>query len=352
MNGTYDEKVIFTYYFVIHKCKTYLVHLSENGSFSETYNSIWAGSKFNEQVFVHFVTSLNWISIHDKHIVPAMKAANEDEFTMVRKMVERFSKRVNMFLQCFKKEDSSSIKSEETFDKEVTPTIESYKNEESKRLRSIQNEKKDDDKRTFRKWLSKFHELRQERGVWSLSRQADLHWKLDRRENYLRMRRKLTINYDYDDHHEASAKRDKTSIPNKAKNLNTQKIKKINGDSEQWMDWRFNGSLASESDSLTSSDDQEWNLIVSDDERVETIDLSPEKKFSAECEMIVLLAAIKGRIELTSTHLFFYVDREHSSNIEQESIIVDSEILLDRKWSIFDIREIYLRNYMLRPIAL
>ncbi|GES99838.1 neurobeachin-like protein 1 isoform X2 [Rhizophagus clarus] len=368
-NGSYDEKVTFTYYFIMHKCKNYLAHLSENGSFNEAFDSIWVGKNFNNNIFTQFVTSCNWISIHNKHIVPAMKAANEDEFTMVRKMVERFSKKVNMLLLRFRKEDSSSLKSEEAFDNEITLIIKSYKDEESNRLTSVQADKKNDDLRTSRKWLSKFHELTQERGVWSLSRQNDLHWKLDRRENYSRMRRKLTINYDYDAHREASAKRDKTPIEVSSNKSKIQRIKKANADSgnsstpllnavEPWTDgWGFSGSsLISESDSLTSSsEDQEWNLIAGD-KIVETIDLSSDMKlFSTECEMIVLLSAIKGKIELTSTHLCFLVDRrnllQELNNIEQGSIVVDSEILRDKKWPISDIREIHMRNYMLRRSA-
>ncbi|PKK73772.1 beach-domain-containing protein [Rhizophagus irregularis] len=369
-NGSYDEKVTFTYYFVMHKCKDYLIHLSDDGSFNETFDSMWVGKNFNSHIFTQFVTSRSWISIHNKHIVPAMKAANEDEFTMVRKMVDRFSKKVNMLLHRFKKEDSTSLKLEEVFDNEMTLIIKSYKDEESNRLTSVQADKKNDDMRTSRKWLSKFHELTQERGVWSLSRQTDLHWKLDRRENYSRMRRKLTINYDYDAHREASAKRDKTPIEVSSNKSKIQRLKKANTDNsnnstpllnavEPWTDgWGFSGSsLISESDSLaSSSEDQEWNLIAGD-KVVETIDISSDMKlFSTECEMIVLLSAIKGRIELTSTHLCFFVDRrnllQELNNIEQGSIVVDSEILRDKKWPISDIREIHMRNYVLRRSAL
>ncbi|CAI2163768.1 11767_t:CDS:10 [Funneliformis geosporum] len=370
-NGSYDEKILFAYFFIIHKSKNYLVHLSEKGSFKETFDSLWVGKEFSSHALVEFATSRNWISIHDKYIVPAMKAANEDEFTMVRRMVERLSKKVNLFLNRSKKEELLSVKSEEAFEIEMIPIVKSYKDEESNRLTSIQADKKNDDMRTSRKWLSKFHELTQERGVWSLVRQNDIHWKLDRKENYSRMRRKLTINYDYDAHREASAKRDKTPIANsanKAKNVNIQRIKKANVDCsnnstpilnavEPWTDgWGFSGSsLVSESESLASSEDQEWNLITGD-KIVETIDISSDMKlFSTDCEMIVLLSAIKGKIELTSTHLCFFVDRrnllQELNNIEQGSIVVDSEMLRDKKWSISDIREIHMRKYMLRRSA-
>ncbi|CAG8610076.1 15441_t:CDS:2, partial [Acaulospora colombiana] len=269
------------------------------------------------------------------------------------------------------KEDLFSLKSEDTFDNDLNAIIKAYRDEETARLTSFEVEKRNEDLRISRRWLSKFHELTQERGIWSLGRQTDIHWKLDRRENYSRMRRKLTINYDYDAHRDASAKRDKTPIANstsKSKNINIQRIKKAaipeSGRSttpilnavEPWTDsWGFTGSsLISESESL-ESDDQEWN-IVDNGEVVDTVDLSSNSNlFTVECEMIVLLSVIKGRLELTSTHLSFLVDRrnllQELNNIEQGSLIVDSEMLRDKKWTISEIREIHMRKYLLRRSA-
>lgn len=370
MNGTYDQKTLFAYYFILHKCRNYLVNLG-NGDLSSIQftDSIWSGTKFNDHAFVQFVTSRNWIIIHDRYIVPAMKSADEDSFAIVRRITERFSKKVNLFLNRSKKEQTNSAKSEDVFCAELDAIVK-YREDELARLTSCEVDKKNEDLRISRKWLSRFHELTQERGVWSLGNQADVHWKLDRRENYSRMRRKLTINYDYDAHREASAKRDKTPIamPVNKKHLSIQRIKKsatpecgrgttpILDAVEPWTDaWGFSGtSLVSESESL-GSDDQEWNIVAGDNV-VDTVDLSNETKlFSTECELIVLLSAIKGRIELTSTHLSFFVDRhnllQELNNIEQGSIIVDSEMLRDKKWSISDIREIHMRKYLLRRSA-
>ncbi|CAG8541891.1 2926_t:CDS:10, partial [Racocetra persica] len=372
MNGAYDQKIMFAYYFILHKCRNYLVNLGNSDLSSvEFIDSIWSGTKFNDHAFVKFVTSRNWIIMHERHIVPSMKHADENNFAMVRKMMEKFSKKVNLFIGRSKKGEINSSKSEDAFGIELDTIVKSYREQELARLTSCEVDKKNEDLRISRKWLSRFHELTQERGVWSLGNQADVHWKLDRRENYSRMRRKLAINYDYDAHREASAKRDKTPIAmpvNKTKNLSIQRIKKaatpecgrgttpILDAVEPWTDaWGFSGSsLVSESESL-ESDDQEWNIVAGDNV-VDTVDLSNETKlFSTECELIVLLSAIKGRIELTSTHLSFLVDRhnllQELNNIEKGSIIVDSEMLRDKKWSISDIREIHMRKYLLRRSA-
>ncbi|CAG8717115.1 2322_t:CDS:2, partial [Acaulospora morrowiae] len=370
-NGAYDQKTLLAYYFILHKCRHYFVNFVDSEFFTTSIESIWSGTKFNDQVFINFVTSPNWISLHDRYVVPAMKTASDNEFAMVRKMMERFSKKIDNYMNRSKKEDTYSLKSEEMFDNELNTIVKAYREEESTRLTSLEVEKRNEDLRISRRWLSKFHELTQERGVWSLGRQTDIYWKLDRRENYSRMRRKLTINYDYDPHKEASAKRDKTSVANsnsKSKNTNIQRIRKAaipeTGRSttpmlnavEPWTDsWGFTGSsLVSESESL-ESDDQEWN-IVDGGEVVDTVDLSSNSNlFTVECELIVLMSNIKGRLELTSTHLSFLVDRrnllQELNNIEQGSLIIDSEMLRDKKWSISDIREIHMRKYLLRRSA-
>jgi hypothetical protein len=63
--------------------------------------------------------------------------------------------------------------------------------------------------------------LTKERGVWSptetdfskldsaKSSSDDIHWKLDRIENYQRMRKRLIQNFEFDNHAEASARRDR-----------------------------------------------------------------------------------------------------------------------------------------------
>lgn len=368
-NGAYDNKTLFAYYFILQKCRNSLIHLMNAEFITASIDSIWSGTKFNNRAFIEFVTSQDWIMAHGRYIVTAMKTANEDEFTMVRKMKEQFSKKVNKYLSRAKKE--YSLKSEESFDAEISSMIKRYKDEETTRLTSYAVDKKNEDLRISRKWISKFHEFTQERGVWSLGRQTDVHWKLDRRENYLRMRRKLAINYDYDPHKDASAKRDKTPIADsasKSKNINISRIKKaaipetgrnvgpLLNAVEPWTDcWGFSGSsLVSECESL-ESDDQEWN-IVNGDEVVETVDLSTDSHlYTVECELIIRLSVIKGRLELTSNHLSFLVDRrsllQELNNIEQGSMIVDSEMFRDKKWAISEIREIHMRKYLLKRSA-
>ncbi|CAH1764076.1 14320_t:CDS:10 [Entrophospora sp. SA101] len=359
----------------------------DNPIFDEVFESIWSGSKLNIHIFIKFVESRNWMAIFDKYVVHAMRDAVEVEFSIVKRMLARFSKKLDMFLHCSRKEESATLKPGETFDKNLNSIIKSYQSEEISRLNSLEVEKKNDYIRTSRRWLSKFHELTQERGVWSIggNKAADIHWKLDKKENYSRMRRKLTTNYDYDPHLEASAKRNKMHKSNKNNNndslasqnkiKNIQRLKRASSSSnvnkfgynsppflnsiEPLTDgnWAFNiTSLISESDIPEEPKDQEWNIVVGDDV-VDTFDLSADKFiFKTDCELIIHLSAIKGHLELTTTHLSLILDHqdllEQLNNIEQGSIIVDSEVLLDKKWSISDIREIHMRKYLLKNSAL
>ncbi|CAG8517643.1 8239_t:CDS:2 [Ambispora gerdemannii] len=341
------------------KCQSYLTPLEESKFFSDTLETIWKNSKFDEQAFVQFVTSRDWIAIHDRLIVPAMKAANDDDFTVVRRLKAAFSKKFAKFLFRSKKEEQNVAKFESAFDTELNNIVQSYKEEENNRLTNVEVDKKNEMKRTSHRWQSKFHELTQERGAWSLQRQTEIHWKLDKSENYSRMHRKLTINYEYDPHNEASAKRDKTPIlqnRNRSKSVSIQRFK-MNNMIDPWTDmWTSILPKVDESESSDEFEDEEWNVVAGDDV-VGTVDVSIDKPmFSAECELIVLLSAIKGRIELTTTNLSFFVDRQsilqEFSNIEQGSVIVDTDMLRDKKWLLSDIREIALRNYLLRRSAL
>ncbi|CAJ0899985.1 13727_t:CDS:10 [Entrophospora sp. SA101] len=388
-NGDYDYKTMVLYYFAIYKCRNYLTLLNggDNPIFDEVFESIWSGSKLNIPIFTKFVESLNWMVILDKYAVQARRHAVCVEFSMVKRMLAHFSKKLDMFLHRLRKEESVTLKLEEIFDKNLNLIIKSYQDEEISHLNSLEIEKKNDYIRTSRRWLSKFHELTQERGVWSIGGNkaaADIHWKLDRKENYSRMRRKLTTNYDYDPHLEASAKRNKmhklnsnnnnsSASQNKIKNIQRLRRASLSSNDNKFGynpppflnsiepltdgNWAFNiTSLISESDITEESEDQEWNIVVGDDV-VDVFDLSSDKFiFKADCELIIQLSAIKGHLELTTTHLSFILDHqdllEQLNNIEQGSIILDSEMLLDKKWPISDIREIHMRKYLLRNSAL
>ncbi|CAG8463161.1 6634_t:CDS:10 [Paraglomus brasilianum] len=355
--------------FIMHKCRNFLAPLGDSQFFIESLDSVWQDGKFIASTFVQFVNSRDWMMIHDKYIVPAMKTASDDEFAMVCGIVDRFAKRVNSYNHRVSKVEAIVAKAEMAFDNEIYAIILAYREEENNRITGIEIDKKNDHMRTLRTWLSKFHDLTQERGVWSQGKHLEIHWKLDRRENYARMRRKLTINYDYDPHSEASAKRDKTPIaisPNRTKNINIHKLRKsvdfIRSNSplpavDPWAyAWSANEPLTHEADTWDEGEDEEWNLIAGD-EVVETVDLSANKIiFSTECNLIVLLSSIKGKIELTATSLSFFVDRQallqEINNIEHGSLIVDSEMLRDKKWMISDIREIHLRKHLLRRSAI
>ncbi|CAG8498804.1 10181_t:CDS:10 [Paraglomus occultum] len=368
-NGRYDQKVTFAYYFSMHKCRDFLAPLGDSQFFIESLDSVWQDGKFRASAFVQFINSRDWMMIHDKYIVPAMKTASDDEFALVCNIVDRFAKRVNSYIHRVSKVEAIVAKAEMAFDSEICAIIRAYREEENNRITGIEIDKKNDYRRTLRTWLSKFHDLTQERGAWSQGKNLEIHWKLDRRENYARMRRKLTINYDYDPHSEASAKRDKTPIaisPNRTKNINIHKLRKsvdfFKSNSplpavDPWAyAWSANEPLIHEADTWEEGEDEEWNLIAGD-EVVETVDLSANKIiFSTECNLIVVLSSIKGKIELTASSLSFFVDRQallqEINNIEHGSLIVDSEILRDKKWMISDIREIHLRKYMLRRSAI
>ena len=62
-----------------------------------------------------------------------------------------------------------------------------------------------------------------------------------------------------------------------------------------------------------------------------------------ECELVTVLEEIKGRLEVTTTAIYFV---DHTTNRE------GSTDTYDLKWNLSEIREIHFRRYNLRRSAL
>ncbi|XP_039288405.1 neurobeachin-like protein 1 isoform X2 [Nilaparvata lugens] len=63
---------------------------------------------------------------------------------------------------------------------------------------------------------------------------------------------------------------------------------------------------------------------------------------SQECDLVVLMTAVKGRLDISTTHVYFYDLSPVKEEVERH----------DFKWPLSRLREIYLRRYNLRRSAL
>jgi len=187
-------------------------------------------------------------------------------------------------------------------------------------------------KQISRQWKEMHHELTRERGVWSTEKQRQVHWRLAKVENYSRMRRKLEVNYDFNDHRDASERRDREK------------------DKHSGIAPKLSMSLGQMEDYVDASEEADEDYFES-----RYLKPDPEEKVLKEviCDMIVLTLALRGKLQLTSKFLYFelqksYVDEQDLTLLEA----FDSESLKDRKWPLGSLREVHQRRYLLTPSAI
>lgn len=287
----------------------------------------------NKREAYQFLHSKEWNDFYDSVLVQKLRLYEEDEFMMVPPLIKRFAKGLRACLTATKNETQNRQKMLLEQEANETVIIKVFREEEVNRLASMAGEWRREHNRIGRQWLIKEQELTRERANFH-GKLCKTRWKQDRTENHSRMRLRMVINYDFDDHIEASAKRDKSSrgepveIPKQKKSYNTMCPKQALLESE-----------------VTDKEEEEWNVINGDE--------TEKYRFSTECELIFLLSLIKGRIELNGNALIFRVDRSAiTKEFEEGFRVVDSELLRDRKWQLKEVKEIHFRRYMLRNSAL
>lgn len=136
-------------------------------------------------------------------------------------------------------------------------------------------------------------------------------WKLDRTENFSRMRMKLSRNYNYNDHADASRLRDTGHV--------------INDDPSQQKkeaDAALLAKVTSRKSSLSTEEDdvlleQLWSDANSPSARAEDLEeqssVQQEKEKilkSFKCHLIMLMDSIPGRLDITTRHLYFFSDEQ------------------------------------------
>jgi hypothetical protein len=138
------------------------------------------------------------------------------------------------------------------------------------------------------------------------------HWKLDMYENKTRMRRRLTQNIQFNEHSDASTKRDKIPMA-RSESIPMLKVLKSHSDvfdeprpSKLNRYHQFSSNMRTESgDSMlseTSFDTDDWNVVPSED---------PTLKISMhnwDVELINLMHSVRGKLFLTSEMIGFLTD--------------------------------------------
>ena len=138
-------------------------------------------------------------------------------------------------------------------------------------------------------------------------------WKLDRTENFSRMRMKLSRNYNFNTHADASHLRDTGSVliednPTQDK-ADVALLAKVTS---------RKASLYSEEDDILL--EQLWSDANSPSTRAEDVEEQStsnsgqhEKEKilnSFKCKLVMLMDCVPGRLDITTKHLYFFSDQQ------------------------------------------
>nr|CAD7442709.1 unnamed protein product [Timema bartmani] len=156
------------------------------------------------------------------------------------------------------------------------------------------------------------------------------HWKLSHHENFSRMRLKLCPSLTFSQHTDASNLRDNTGWLSRMQseeiplsfNLASAVVR---GETEEDNSLEEELRLVSEAENEGPENSGKEKLIL-----------------SQECELVTLMSVVKGRLDLTTSHVYFYDLSQLKDDVERQ----------DFKWALSQLREVHLRRYNLRRSAL
>ncbi|KAJ3031276.1 UNVERIFIED_CONTAM: Neurobeachin-like protein 2 [Siphonaria sp. JEL0065] len=342
--------------------------------------------------FNTLINSSAWTALYDEHFFPGSRVTEEEELSNVSTIKKRYSKVSKPVILKSGKESSLVSKLIANLESHLKILHTRRESEEQARLPESLSTQEVEKRLVARRWLAMFHELTQERGIWlpkkvgvdnnSSAKSTGLKWKLDRTENSMRMHTRLIPNFEFDDHKESAMRRDRShgskenlntaepeSFDNSLSNLTSAERKKAKIDKlkSHYKSGASNDELRLVTNSMgalnvTEEDlvEEDWDLINNEEMSISAINVDSENfLFSCECEMILLMTAVKGRIELTSSNVTFFADiRATAANLSEADqktlvLLAESEVLLrERRWPIAKLKEAYFRRYKLRNSAL
>ncbi|KAJ3182617.1 Neurobeachin-like protein 1 [Geranomyces variabilis] len=369
----------------------------------------------DQDIFNHLVSSPVWGGVFDHHLFPVMRAIEAEQFAIVPLITKRFARAARHLVAAWSKDDGIL----ETANAGIGAALSAAawrRREMQVRARNESEKEAELDRRFIaRELCSLWRTLTQERGIWhpyfpdragAVQQQQQQQffarrWKLDPAENSLRMRRRLSVNWEFDSHDNAAAKRDKTFKPDKLERADSQPGASTSASSHtgspklsrqstfsglspferkrldaEKLKARLEGSTAYPPDVLRGisgldmptteeEPEEEWSVLNDDDlhgmyTSATAGDDAQRLLFTGDCEMILLMTPVKGRLEVSATHILFTADLKATAADLNESerdavmaLVADSRgWLRERSWSVAEVVDCYLRRYMLRRSAI
>ncbi|XP_074640856.1 neurobeachin-like protein 1 isoform X2 [Tubulanus polymorphus] len=279
--------------------------------------------------FKVFSQSAEWHAFITKQVQPSMNqfvSNSFDELQVNLKLL--WTECQEQVMITSHKRNREKGESKLRFQSAIMDTVKNIVKQEERRYQSMLTILRNQHLSLMRQWRSTKNFFVSERGVWYDESPCVTHWKLSNQENFIRMRPKLVPNYNFDMHIEASRLRDNLAPTERPDEADLSLLQKAIVQAEDIGDDRLG--------------DEEWSLISSTANNLE--DLSGKEKLvlSEECDMVTLVDVVRGRLEVTTTHVYFF---DCSTNKEEKA----GE---DFKWALSQLREIHFRRYNLRRSAL
>uniref|UniRef100_A0A1B6DB47 Neurobeachin-like protein 1 n=1 Tax=Clastoptera arizonana TaxID=38151 RepID=A0A1B6DB47_9HEMI len=217
------------------------------------------------------------------------------------------------------------------FQSQILTGYRSRQTEETVRFNNLSNQLRNQELLVQKRWKHLRDFFTGPRGAWRSSTEDNTHWKLSHRENFSRMRLKLCPNLHFVPHTDASNLRDNTGWLSRMRSeevplsLNISSAV-VHGETED-------ADYIPEEDLRSLGESEADGAIESGKEKL---------LLTQECDLVLLMSAVKGRLEVTTTHVYFFDLSPVKEDVERQ----------DFKWPLSRLREIYLRRYNLRRSAL
>ncbi|XP_072180695.1 neurobeachin-like protein 1 [Diadema setosum] len=281
--------------------------------------------------FKEYCRSDEWRMYIEKQVKPFMHEFITNNYSDISAKMSRFWRKCfDVMNTDIHKRERERGESKLKFTAQVTEPFNALCKTENARYASMCTKLTNQHQSTMRQWRAAKRFLIGERGAWAERNPEEIYWKLSSQENFSRMRLKLTQNYNYDRHLEASQQRDNTGVAKEeSQALPLAVAKEARVSDMELQDDRLG--------------DEEWNLVNVEgggEDQGETV--KEKVVVSEDCQLITLVDVIPGKLEVTTTHVYFY-----DTSPEKEEVFGQ-----DFKWSLSHLREVHLRRYNLRRSAI
>ncbi|CAL1548769.1 unnamed protein product [Lymnaea stagnalis] len=128
---------------------------------------------------------------------------------------------------------------------------------------------------SLRQWRATKRFFNGEGGAWKDKHQQVVHWKLSNQENFQRMKVKLTQNYNFDSHINASHLRDNVGSIDSGTSLCLEELKGVK-----------EALVSKENIADDTLGDEEWSAISASSANIEEYTGREKLVISADCELI------------------------------------------------------------------